>query len=991
MVALFHSEKRGQNDAGSEVDNKRPRLEDMTEEQRKQFEKDEKIRLRREKLAAWQKQREAEGAVAQQQSPAPAPPSESAAPSSVAAASTPSLVTNGAHPSTHLSLGSNKASVSQTNTLFSEDASSPSPSTSAAKPAAKPVSKYNFKKPSVVPKKELSIFAEEEPAKPAAAPSTGMDTTEDEVDPLDAFMEGVVDEVKKINEQDLLQQEQQRKTTRADTLTEDDDTMLDYLEDESAKGLDGEPGTTTTTKQRKELGVVDHSRIHYPEFRKSFYVEVPEIARMTEQEVAQLRFDLEGIKVRGKNCPAPIKTWTQCGVSLRVLETLKKLQYDKPTPIQAQAVPAIMAGRDLLGIAKTGSGKTLAFLLPMFRHINDQPPLMSGEGCIALILSPTRELAVQTNRESMKFAKPLDLRSVCVYGGTNISEQIADMKRGAEIIVCTPGRMIDMLTSNGGRVTNLRRVTYVVLDEADRMFDMGFEPQVMRILDNVRPDRQTVMFSATFPRQMEALARKILSKPIEVQVGGRSVVSDTIKQEVVVLDEDKKFLKLLELLGHYSQEGSVIVFVDKQEKADMLLKDLMVSGYPCLALHGGVSQEDRGSNIADFKNGVVNLLIATSVAARGLDVKSLVLVVNYDCPNHYEDYVHRAGRTGRAGRKGTAFTFITEDEGAYSCEVIRALELAGHTPPAELTQLWEKHKAEMLKKGIHRKQQSGGFGGHGFKFNTEELAKKKEAQILALKAHAEDDEDDIYKARELELQEEIKDQVNKLLGKVPAPERTDEDDEDGGVAAPVPAPASTTAGETPASTAAQAAAEAAKALTASKGLLPIPGSAAGGNAVLTPSTASDDMAQAGAALLVNKPAVHSTKAAEAAARALELKKRLGLASAAAPAQTAATTPSAQWLTHEIEINDFPQQARFKVTRKEYVSEIQDFSGCSITVRGQFYPPNKEPKGEERKLYLFLEGPDEQSINKAKAEIRRILGEELHREATTFQPDRKSVV
>lgn len=224
-----------------------------------------------------------------------------------------------------------------------------------------------------------------------------------------------------------------------------------------------------------------------------------------------------------------------------------------------------MSGRDLIGIAKTGSGKTLAFLIPMFRHILDQPRLESGDGPIAIIMTPTRELATQIYGQCRKFTKYLShtgrgeaaqgggkdtrLRVVAVYGGTPISEQIGDLKPGAEIVVCTPGRMIDMLAANSGRVTNLRRCSYVVLDEADRMFDMGFEPQVMRIIDGIRPDRQTVMFSATFPRIMEALARRILDKPIEVQVGGRSVVCKEVEQNVVVIPDDDKFLKLLQILG----------------------------------------------------------------------------------------------------------------------------------------------------------------------------------------------------------------------------------------------------------------------------------------------------------------------------------------------------------------------------------------------------------------------------------------------------------
>ena len=190
--------------------------------------------------------------------------------------------------------------------------------------------------------------------------------------------------------------------------------------------------------------------------------------------------------------------------------------------------------------------------------------------------------------------------------------------------------------------------------------------QVMKVIDNTRPDRQLVMFSATFPRTMEALARKILQRPIEISVGGKSVVCKDIEQHVHIVEEEKKFLKLLELLGTHHTDGSAIIFVDKQEHADSLLKDLMNASYTsCGSLHGGIDQYDRDSTITDFKAGKIKILVATSVAARGLDVKELVLVVNYDCPNHYEDYVHRCGRTGRAGNKGYAHTFLTEDQGKY--------------------------------------------------------------------------------------------------------------------------------------------------------------------------------------------------------------------------------------------------------------------------------------------------------------------------------------
>jgi ATP-dependent RNA helicase DDX46/PRP5 len=222
------------------------------------------------------------------------------------------------------------------------------------------------------------------------------------------------------------------------------------------------------SKGKKDLVRVDHTAIEYSSFRKSFYVEVPELARMTPEEVEAYRAELEGIRVKGKGCPKPIKVWAHAGLSKKEMETLRKLGFEKPTPIQTQAIPTIMSGRDLIGIAKTGSGKTLAFLLPMFRHILDQAPLEETDGPISIIMAPTRELCMQIGRDAKKFCKSLNLRVVCVYGGTGISEQIAELKRGAEIIVCTPGRMIDMLAANSGRVTNLRRVTYIVLDEADR-------------------------------------------------------------------------------------------------------------------------------------------------------------------------------------------------------------------------------------------------------------------------------------------------------------------------------------------------------------------------------------------------------------------------------------------------------------------------------------------------------------------------------------------
>lgn len=393
---------------------------------------------------------------------------------------------------------------------------------------------------------------------------------------------------------------------------------------------------------------------------------------------------MDSIKVRGKRCPRPIKRWTQCGLSDRVLAAIEKAGYAKPFPIQAQTLPAIMSGRDVIGIAKTGSGKTMGYTLPLLRHIMDQPPLANGDGPIGLVMVPTRELAMQVYREVSKLGKVVGLAVAAVYGGANLKAQIGHLKRGAEVIVCTPGRMIDMLAANAGRVTNLRRVTYVVLDEADRMFDMGFAPQIDRIIDNTRPDRQTVLFSATFPQAVERLARGVLTKPVQIIVGGISVVSNTIEQHVEVTPVEAKLPRLCALVRQHYDEGQQLVFVDTQEACDALFRELLKQNLPCATLHGGMGQDDRDSTIADFKAGNLNLLVATSVAARGLDVKGLTCVINYEVPNHYEDYVHRVGRTGRAGNTGVAYTFLTPDEEKYAPDLVKAMEAAGQEPPDEV-------------------------------------------------------------------------------------------------------------------------------------------------------------------------------------------------------------------------------------------------------------------------------------------------------------------
>ena len=459
------------------------------------------------------------------------------------------------------------------------------------------------------------------------------------------------------------------------------------------------------------------------------------------------------------------------------------------------------------------------------------------------------------------------------------------------------------------------------------MFDMGFEPQITRIVQNTRPDRQTVLFSATFPRQVEILARKVLNKPVEIQVGGRSVVNKDITQLVEVRQESDRFLRLLELLGEWYEKGKMLIFVHSQDRCDSLFKDLIRHGYPCLSLHGAKDQTDRESTIADFKSNVCNLLIATSVAARGLDVKELELVVNFDAPNHYEDYVHRVGRTGRAGRKGCAVTFISEEDARYAPDLVKALELAEQAVPEDLKALADGFMAK-VNQGTEQAHGTG-YGGSGFKFNEAE----EEARKAAKKAQA----------REYGFEED----------------KSDSDSENDGVRK---------AGGDLAQAAAAAAAQAAALAAASRAANPaVPPPVSGAHLLTTIGLGLGNGTLPAAAALAGEAAARA--AAEAAARAAALAAAMNLQQKLGKIQADAMP---EHYEAELEINDFPQNARWRVTHKETLGPISEWTGAAITTRGQYYPPGKILGPGERKLYLFIEGPTESSVKKAKAEVKRVL-------------------
>jgi len=751
---------------------------------------------------------------------------------------------------------------------------------------------------------------------------------EDEVDALDAYMKDVrkeVEEIKKQDELSLKQNNEDSSKTPFDAEQEDNEYTTEEEDEEDILAL-----AAKKLAKRKDLIAVDHSTIQYEPFRKNFYIEPPELAGMKQAEVEQVRRELDNIKVQGHRCPKPVRKWTQFGLPTGCLEVIKKvLKYQQPSPIQCQAIPAIMSGRDVISVAKTGSGKTIAFLLPMFRAIKDQRPLEPQEGPIALIMTPTRELAVQIYKECRHFTRVLGLNVTCAYGGSPIKDQIAELKKGAEIIVCTPGRMIDLLCANSGRVTNLRRVTYLVLDEADRMFDMGFEPQVMKIVNNIRPDRQTLLFSATFPRQIDALARKILTKPLEITVGGKSVVCEDVEQHVEVREEDTKFRRLLEILGLYYKQDlnpRTLVFVDRQEAADNLLRELIRFGYPCQSLHGGKDQADRDSTIADFKSGVTNILIATSVAARGLDVKDLNLVINYECPNHLEDYVHRVGRTGRAGNKGTAYTFVTPQQDKYANDIVSALKMSHTDIPPELQKLADEFTSKVKAGDAH--YSSSGFGGKGLERLDKERENSKKLQRKIHGVELDDEDEDNTEDEEEKLKESIDAKITDVSAKPSTSTTTNPTNPTMGTENKLPT---------------------GKGIEADK-IKAVQEIAALVNAKIDASVKAKKMESGGTTEAKVEPALIK------------------------PATETNTNENSSLYAFEIEINDYPQKARWRVTNKDQITMITELTGAAITTRGTFFPSGKQPGPNERKLYLFIEGETQLIVDKAKTEIKRILTE-----------------
>jgi len=414
--------------------------------------------------------------------------------------------------------------------------------------------------------------------------------------------------------------------------------------------------------------------------------------------------------VRGSgHIPPAWNSFEEVRLPVNLVQPMLKAGFKTPTAIQSHAWPIISSGRDCIGIAKTGSGKTLGFLLPSFAKILSER--MSGSP-IMLVMAPTRELAVQIDTDAKKFAGSAGLHTALAYGGAPKGPQIGDLRRRPHLLTGTPGRLNDFLE---GRVLGLRDVRFLVLDEADRMLDMGFEPQIRKIIAEVPDGRQTMMFTATWPKEIRRLAAEFFKDPAEIRIGSGDALeanADIEQQIILCHDQHEKEQHLTNLLR--TPPGQVIIFTGTKRMCDALSRTLSRTGVRCEAIHGDRDQRERDQALHAFKSGSATILVATDVAARGLDVKSVRMVVNFDAPNNAEDYIHRIGRTGRAGVKGWAITFLLHSDDKIGRQIADVMRRTGKVVPPELERLASRGGGGGGKgKGRGRKGGGGWNGNRG--------------------------------------------------------------------------------------------------------------------------------------------------------------------------------------------------------------------------------------------------------------------------------------
>ncbi|KAF8636666.1 hypothetical protein AX17_003472 [Amanita inopinata Kibby_2008] len=453
---------------------------------------------------------------------------------------------------------------------------------------------------------------------------------------------------------------------------------------------------------------------------------------MTERDWRIFREDFS-ISARGGQIPHPLRSWVESTIPQPILECIERIGYKEPSPIQRQAIPIGLQNRDIIGIAETGSGKTAAFVIPMLSFISNLPAFtdeIRHLGPYALILAPTRELAQQIESEARKFAAPLEYKCVSIVGGRAVEEQQFNLREGAEIIIATPGRLKDVIERH---VLVLSQCRYVVMDEADRMVHLGFEADLTFILDALPSEtmqgedtgeqmdvdgemikkgrtRVTTLFSATMPPAVERLARKYLKKPAVITIGEAGRAVDTVEQRVeFVSGDEKKKQRLLEILNSGQYPSPIIVFVNQKKTADMVAKDLSRAGWNASTLHSGKNQEQREASLQALRSGDADVLVATDLAGRGIDVQDVSLVINFQMANTIEGYVHRIGRTGRAGKMGTSITFLTNDDDEVMYDLKQEIS---KSPVSKVSIELAKHEAAQHKvsREMKRKREAEDVG-----------------------------------------------------------------------------------------------------------------------------------------------------------------------------------------------------------------------------------------------------------------------------------------
>lgn len=448
---------------------------------------------------------------------------------------------------------------------------------------------------------------------------------------------------------------------------------------------------------------------------KNFYIESPEVANMTEEEVRKFREENNNITISHLNeddqrpLLRPIVKFEDAFSAFpEILDEIKKNNFEKPSPIQSQSWPVLLSGYDLIGIAQTGSGKTLAYLLPAMIHIDNQTtPRDERPGPTALIIAPTRELAQQIEKEAKKYSYR-NIRTVCLYGGGDRKAQIEMCEAGIEIVIATPGRLTDLYSC---KKISLDFVSYIVLDEADRMLDMGFEPEVRAFMNSANPNRQNVFMSATWPEHVRALAKSFTKDAFQVYVNTLDLAAcTTVDQEIVMIDETKKCEYLFNFVRQLQPSEKMIVFAGKKASVDYLASEMSLKGMKVVPMHGGLEQSSREEALQSLKDGFYNVLIATDVASRGLDIDDITHIFNFDFPRDIEEYVHRIGRTGRAGKSGKSITLVCRDDWKHAEKLIEILERASQHVPQQLRDMAARYKVWLENKEAERAERAAALG-----------------------------------------------------------------------------------------------------------------------------------------------------------------------------------------------------------------------------------------------------------------------------------------